>query len=190
MPTCLLLSPGAGCRLLPRTCWTSAVRLHGTMADQPRQQVKRPRLSPRAAAADAAAGQEAKDGGSPHKQQPAQQQADQQAGQQSKQQQQRKPKAIVMPTPVRPPTVPTDPAAWENAVLLVDKPQVGAAGAAAAAAAAAAIQRATCAWRSCCQWLTERSWCAGAEVACCVRVRPMRPGPLLARVMQLQSSRR
>lgn len=28
-----------------------------------------------------------------------------------------------MPTAVPPPTVPADPAAWENAVLLVDKPQ-------------------------------------------------------------------
>lgn len=37
--------------------------------------------------------------------------------------QQRKPKQIVMPTPVPPPAVPEDPAAWDNAVLLVDKPQ-------------------------------------------------------------------
>ncbi|PRW57095.1 pseudouridylate synthase transporter [Chlorella sorokiniana] len=88
------------------------------MADQSRQQVKRQRLSPRATAADAAAVQQG--GASPRKQQ---QSAQQQAGQQPKQQQERKSKAIVMPTPVRPPTVPTDPAAWENAVLLIDKPQ-------------------------------------------------------------------
>jgi hypothetical protein len=33
----------------------------------------------------------------------------------------KKPKLVVMPTPVYPPSAPADPAAWENAVLLVDK---------------------------------------------------------------------
>lgn len=41
---------------------------------------------------------------------------------QAQQGQARKPKAVVMPTPVPPPTIPADPAAWDNAVLLIDKP--------------------------------------------------------------------
>ena len=32
-------------------------------------------------------------------------------------------KQVVMPNPVYPPSAPSDPAAWENAVLLVDKPK-------------------------------------------------------------------
>ena len=35
----------------------------------------------------------------------------------------KKQKQLVMPTPVHPPTAPADPAAWDNAVLLVDKPK-------------------------------------------------------------------
>ena len=36
-----------------------------------------------------------------------------------------KPKAVQMPTPIPPPTIPLDESAWQNGVLLVDKPQVG-----------------------------------------------------------------
>ncbi|PSC71200.1 pseudouridylate synthase transporter [Micractinium conductrix] len=35
----------------------------------------------------------------------------------------KKAKQVVMPTPVPPPAIPADPAAWDNAVLLVDKPK-------------------------------------------------------------------
>lgn len=57
--------------------------------------------------------------------------ADQQQQQQTlsaEQQQQQAPKkrkSVVMPTPIRPPALPEDPAsgAWDNAVLLIDKPQ-------------------------------------------------------------------
>ena len=40
----------------------------------------------------------------------------------------KKAKQVVMPTPVPPPAIPADPAAWDNAVLLVDKPKVRATG--------------------------------------------------------------
>ncbi|KAL4452098.1 hypothetical protein ABPG75_007760 [Micractinium tetrahymenae] len=81
------------------------------MAD-PAPLPKRQRLATSAAAEAAALGPAAQQTAAP----PLQQQ--QQDGQQ---QQPKKAKQVVMPTPVPPPTAPTDPAAWENAVLLIDK---------------------------------------------------------------------
>lgn len=103
-----------------RCCYATAgarlPRAWARIADPAQQQplMKRQRLST-SASAEAAAQQQTAAG-------PAQQ--EQRSSPPSlQQQQQKKAKALVMPTPVHPPTVPADPAAWENAVLLVDKPQ-------------------------------------------------------------------
>ncbi|KAL4437495.1 hypothetical protein ABPG77_003476 [Micractinium sp. CCAP 211/92] len=77
---------------------------------------KRQRLTTSAAAEEAAAAAV-----SPAPQQTAAPPSHQQ--QQQQVQQAKKVKQVVMPTAVPPPTVPADPAAWENAVLLIDKPQ-------------------------------------------------------------------
>lgn len=112
LPPCPRLHPSwhAGCSHLPRL-------LLARMAD-PAPLPKRQRVTTSAAADEAAAAAAAVG--------PAAQQTAAPPGQQQQQRQQpqaKKVKQVVMPTAVPPPAVPTDPAAWENAVLLIDKPQ-------------------------------------------------------------------
>lgn len=96
------------------------------MAD-PSQHLKRQRLATTtAAAAEPTPAVSAAAEPAPQQTAPgpaAAQQQQQQSGDEPLAKQQPKRKVVVMPTPVVPPTVPVDPAAWENAVLLVDKPQ-------------------------------------------------------------------